>query len=59
MKKIIMSQGKKLNKKELKTIRGGLKICILPGTTECSEYARYCGEPQCQVLSTEINNYQY
>ncbi len=49
MKKATLSHGKKLTKKELNIIKGGLKICILPGTTECSEYARYCGEPQCQV----------
>lgn len=49
MKNQIVQKGKKLNKKELNVIHGGRKICIPPGTTECAEYAKYCGEPQCQV----------
>ncbi|RTZ46429.1 bacteriocin [Chryseobacterium arthrosphaerae] len=49
MKNHMLPQGKKLNKKQLNTIQGGRKICIPPGYTECAEFGKYCGEPECQV----------
>ncbi|AYY85662.1 bacteriocin [Chryseobacterium indologenes] len=49
MKNQCLPQGRKLNKKELNTIKGGLKICILPETTECAFYGNFCGEPECKT----------
>ncbi|WP_353146021.1 hypothetical protein [Chryseobacterium sp.] len=49
MKNQILQLGRKLAKKELNTIKGGLRICIPPGTTECAYWGKFCGEPQCKV----------
>ncbi|UHO39912.1 hypothetical protein H5J24_07730 [Chryseobacterium capnotolerans] len=49
MKNNIQLNGRKLNKKQLITIKGGLKICRPEGFTECKEYGKYCGEPECKA----------
>ncbi|MGE8526746.1 MAG: hypothetical protein ACN6OG_10245 [Chryseobacterium rhizosphaerae] len=47
MKNQKLDKGKKLNKKELKMITGGLVRCIISGT-RCQYYGPGCKEPQCQ-----------
>ncbi|REC50157.1 hypothetical protein DRF67_01075 [Chryseobacterium pennipullorum] len=49
MKNQITQKGKKLNKKELNMIKGGLRICIPPGTTDCAYFGKFCGEPECKI----------
>lgn len=49
MKNNIEHNGKKLNKKQLSTIKGGLRICRPEGYTECIQYGRFCGEPDCKT----------
>nr|WP_315035552.1 hypothetical protein [uncultured Chryseobacterium sp.] len=46
MKKQHLSQGKKLSKRELKTIAGGKKICGSNGM--CLQVSPTCMEPACQ-----------
>lgn len=48
MKNQKVLQGKKLNKKELRTITGGLQMCIDPETRLCIAYGRTCAELQCR-----------
>ncbi|WP_347219552.1 hypothetical protein [Chryseobacterium sp.] len=49
MKNNIEHSGRKLNKKQLNTIKGGLRSCKPKGSTECAEYGRFCGEPDCKT----------
>jgi bacteriocin-like protein len=49
MKNQNVSKGKKLNKKELKSIIGGLMQCIDPWTGECKAYGRQCAESECRL----------
>ncbi|SHM11300.1 bacteriocin [Chryseobacterium contaminans] len=41
------SKGKKLNKKELRTINGGLLMC-LDASLRCRQYHPKCAEDQCK-----------
>ncbi|KFF21690.1 hypothetical protein [Chryseobacterium sp. JM1] len=50
MKNKNLSNGKKLNKRELRTIVGGKEMCIDPFTGECRKYGRGCAEQQCQLI---------
>lgn len=49
MKKNIELNGRKLNNKQLSIIKGGLKICRPEGYTECLQYGKFCGEPECKT----------
>ncbi|MBP2615280.1 hypothetical protein [Chryseobacterium jejuense] len=49
MKNNIQLNGRKLNKKQLGTIKGGLRICRPEGYPECIQYGRFCGEPECKT----------
>ncbi|UCA60957.1 hypothetical protein KB553_05365 [Chryseobacterium rhizoplanae] len=46
MEKQNLNNGKKLNKKELRTIAGGVKICSYNGV--CTQYGPSCYELACQ-----------
>lgn len=59
MKNHILQQAKKLNKKELKTVTGGLLNCIEPtptfcpdppceGGSRCKITSPSCAQPQCR-----------
>ncbi|MCS3531738.1 bacteriocin [Chryseobacterium sp. JUb7] len=50
MKNKNLPKGKKLNKKELRSITGGLMQCIDPWTGQCKAYGRQCAEFECRVL---------
>jgi hypothetical protein len=45
-----LNKGKRLNKKELRVITGGLEMCIDPGTGKCRKRGRGCAEQQCRLL---------
>ncbi|EJL71817.1 hypothetical protein [Chryseobacterium populi] len=42
--------GKKLGKKQLRAITGGLQMCIDPDTNQCMAYGRQCAELQCRYI---------
>ncbi|WBV57853.1 bacteriocin [Chryseobacterium daecheongense] len=48
MKKQNLQNGTKLNKKELKTITGGLMQCRDPKTNGCRIISMGCAEPECR-----------
>ncbi|WP_326983873.1 hypothetical protein VUJ46_04855 [Chryseobacterium sp. MYb264] len=48
MKNQNLQKDKKLNKKELKTIKGRLQMCWDAFTGECTSYGRQCAEAQCK-----------
>ncbi|MGG5210986.1 bacteriocin [Chryseobacterium sp. MIQD13] len=48
MKNQNLQKGKKLNKKELRVITGGLLPCADPETGVCEEYRLQCVEFQCK-----------
>ncbi|WP_172821012.1 hypothetical protein [Chryseobacterium sp. T16E-39] len=50
MKNVNLQKGKKLNKRELRTITGGLQMCIDPDTNQCIAYGRQCAEFQCRYI---------
>ncbi len=50
MKNQNLNNGKKLNKKELRVITGGLRQCIDPMTGQCRAFGMNCSEPQCMPL---------
>lgn len=50
MKNLNLDKGKKLNKRELRSITGGKEMCIDPATGECRKYGRGCAEAKCQVI---------
>ncbi|WP_250255076.1 bacteriocin [Chryseobacterium sp. Marseille-Q3244] len=43
-----MNKGKKLNKKELKSIKGGLQMCLDPDTGRCIATGIRCAERECR-----------
>ncbi|AZA83989.1 bacteriocin [Chryseobacterium lactis] len=45
-----LEKGKKLNKKELRSITGGLRQCIDPATNQCRVFGLGCAEPQCRPI---------
>ncbi|MET3037708.1 bacteriocin [Chryseobacterium sp. NRRL B-14859] len=50
MKHQHLDKGKKLNKKELRAITGGLRRCIDPATGLCIAVGAGCAEPQCKFV---------
>lgn len=50
MKNLNLDKGKKLNKRELRSITGGKEMCIDPATGECRKYGKGCAEVKCQVI---------
>ena len=56
MKTQHLNNGKKLNKKELKTIKGGVMICTTHGLggKVCAQIHPSCYEPQCRPGFTQI-----
>ncbi|WP_454045486.1 bacteriocin [Chryseobacterium sp. Marseille-Q8038] len=52
MKKQMLENGKKLNKKELKTIQGGVMICSHQGI--CAQIHPSCYEPKCRTGEAEL-----
>ncbi|WP_223609234.1 bacteriocin [Chryseobacterium sp. OSA05B] len=48
MKNQNLEKGKKLNKKELRSITGGLMICRDPKTNQCRIFSQGCADPQCR-----------
>lgn len=48
MKNQNVQKGKKLNKKELRTIKGGLLDCIDPWTGGCKKVSLSCAQLQCR-----------
>jgi len=50
MKNQNLTNGKKLNKKELRTIKGGKEQCVDPFTGECRKRGIGCAELQCQFI---------
>jgi bacteriocin-like protein len=50
MKNQNLTNGKKLNKKELISIKGGKEQCIDPFTGECRKYGISCAEMQCREI---------
>ncbi|VEH21124.1 Uncharacterised protein [Chryseobacterium nakagawai] len=49
MKNNIQLNGRKLNKKQLSTLKGGLRICRPEGFTECKQYGTFCAEQECKA----------
>ena len=47
MKNKVSLNAKKLNKKELRTINGGLLMCLDP-SLRCRQYHPKCAEDQCK-----------
>lgn len=45
-----LNNGKKLNKKELRSITGGLLQCIDPATGFCTTIGPKCFERRCQII---------
>ncbi|NIF04845.1 hypothetical protein F3J23_05260 [Chryseobacterium sp. Tr-659] len=41
-----LNNGKKLNKKQLRTIAGGVKVCMRGGV--CTQFGPSCYEPECK-----------
>ncbi|AZA83990.1 bacteriocin [Chryseobacterium lactis] len=52
MKKQNLNQGKKLTKKQLKTISGGVMICTHSG--RCAQIHPTCYEKQCRPGASEV-----
>ncbi|MCL8538346.1 MULTISPECIES: bacteriocin [Chryseobacterium] len=50
MKNQNLNKGKKLNKKELKVITGGLRLCVDPSTGFCTEISDACAERRCRLI---------
>lgn len=50
MKNLNVTNGKKLNKKQLRLITGGKEICVDPGTGECRKFGIGCVELKCQLI---------
>lgn len=50
MKNQNLTNGKKLNKRQLRSITGGLMQCIDPQTGLCRSYGRQCAESQCRFI---------
>ncbi len=50
MKNQNLINGKKLNKKQLKSVTGGLRQCIDPFTGQCEVYGRQCAEFECRYV---------
>lgn len=50
MKNKNLDNGKKLNKKELRAITGGLRQCIDPMTGMCRTVGIGCAESQCRYV---------
>lgn len=48
MKNQNVQKGKKLNKRELKIIKGGLQMCWDADTQQCIAYGPRCGEYICR-----------
>lgn len=46
---------KKLSKKELKTIKGGVRICSIQNGTICTQIHPSCYEPQCRQGTGTLN----
>ena len=53
MKNQNLTSGKKLNKKQLRTILGGKEQCIDPMTGQCRKYGIGCAERICQLIEIE------
>ncbi|WP_133121638.1 hypothetical protein [Chryseobacterium sp. PMSZPI] len=53
MKKQILNQAKKLNKKQLKSILGGVMICTHSGGG-CAQIHPACYEKRCRPGATEV-----
>ncbi|MDR6458496.1 bacteriocin-like protein [Chryseobacterium vietnamense] len=51
-----LNNGKKLNKKELKTIKGGVMICSTGGANGrvCAQIHPSCYEPECRSGQAEL-----
>ncbi|WP_160137405.1 bacteriocin-like protein [Chryseobacterium sp. c4a] len=45
-----MKNIKKLNKKELKSIKGGLQMCLDPETRRCIDTGIRCAERECRYV---------
>ena len=43
-----MKNAKKLDKRELKTIKGGLQMCLDPDTRQCIDTGIRCAERECR-----------
>ncbi|PXW18275.1 MULTISPECIES: bacteriocin [Chryseobacterium] len=54
MKNQHLNNGKKLNKKELKTIKGGVMICAGGANGGCAQIHPSCYEKQCRPGVTEV-----
>jgi len=54
MKKQMLENGKKLSKKELKTVAGGKKICMYNGI--CTQVGLTCIELQCQTAELKCTD---
>lgn len=50
MKNQNLSKGKKLDKKQLRSITGGLQQCIDPSTGQCKAHGRQCAEFECRYV---------
>jgi bacteriocin-like protein len=50
MKNQTLNNGKKLNKKQLRSITGGKEICTDPSTKECFKFGIGCVEKKCQLI---------
>ncbi len=50
MKKQNLNKGKKLNKKELRSVTGGLMRCLDPATGLCTSIGLGCFERQCRII---------
>lgn len=55
MKNQNLQKGKKLNKRELRVITGGLMQCRDPKTNGCRVFSTGCAEPECRPLVTPID----
>ncbi|WP_200894154.1 hypothetical protein [Flavobacterium sp. 316] len=44
-----LTEVKKLERKELRTVQGGKKMCIDPATGLCTQYGLICAERVCQL----------
>lgn len=54
MRNQYLNNGKKLNKKELKTIKGGVMICAGGTNGKCAQIHPSCYEPQCRSGQAEL-----
>ena len=50
MKNSKLNNGKKLNKRELRSITGGKEMCVDPATGQCMKYGIGCAELKCQLI---------